>query len=321
MLLASRERQHPAAAAVAVDGLADQPAGHLADVFLAGREQPDIGAAEGQRIADRLALGGDDVGAHLAGRLHRAERHRLGDGDDQQGALRPAGLGQRAMIAQMAEEAGVLHHHAAGLAIDQWRQVLAAGRVGRGGHHGKAVEAGVGLDDLAIMRMQRARQHGAAAPGNAVGHHHRLGGRGGAVIHRRIGHIHAGDQRHLGLELEEILQRPLGDLGLVGRVGGEELAALDEVVDRRRHVMAIGAGAEEARRPAGAEIPGGECPDAALDLDLAEMVRQVDRGGQPRARRDVAEQAVDRGHADGRQHGAAVGIGQRQIAHQCSPAT
>ncbi len=75
-----------------------------------------------------------------------------------------------------------------------------------------------------------------------------FGGRGGAVIHRGIGHIHAGQQGHLGLELEQILQRALRHFRLVGRVGGEELAALDQVIDRGRDMVPIGAGAQEARR-------------------------------------------------------------------------
>ena len=51
---------------VGVDRLAAQPAGHLADVFLLAAEQPDIGPAELQADADRLALADDDVGVHLA---------------------------------------------------------------------------------------------------------------------------------------------------------------------------------------------------------------------------------------------------------------
>ena len=56
VLLARRQGQHIAAAALRVDGLAGQPAGHLAHQLVAGGEQADIGAAEVQRIAERLAL-------------------------------------------------------------------------------------------------------------------------------------------------------------------------------------------------------------------------------------------------------------------------
>src|SRR5687767_13738346 len=60
MLLARGERQYPAALAVDIDGLAGEAAGHLADELVAGREQPDIGAAEAQWHAERLALRGHD---------------------------------------------------------------------------------------------------------------------------------------------------------------------------------------------------------------------------------------------------------------------
>ena len=40
-------------------------------------KRPDIGSAEIQRVADRLAFADDDVGAHRARRLQQAERHRL----------------------------------------------------------------------------------------------------------------------------------------------------------------------------------------------------------------------------------------------------
>ena len=58
-------------------------------------------------------------------------------------------------------------------------------------------------------------------------------------------------RRDLGLEFEQDLQRALRDFGLVGRVGGQELAALDQVVDGRRDMMLVGAAAEEEGRLAG----------------------------------------------------------------------
>ena len=46
VLLARREREHEAALAFGVDGLAGEPARHLPHEFLPRREQPDIGPAE-----------------------------------------------------------------------------------------------------------------------------------------------------------------------------------------------------------------------------------------------------------------------------------
>ena len=77
VLLARRQGQHPAAPPIGIDGLADEPPRHLPHEFFAGGEQPDIGAAEIERVAEGLAFGGDDVGAHLAGRTDGAERQRF----------------------------------------------------------------------------------------------------------------------------------------------------------------------------------------------------------------------------------------------------
>ena len=49
-----------------VHGLAAQAPRHLADEGLAAGEQADVGPAEVEAVADRLALGHGDVGPHLA---------------------------------------------------------------------------------------------------------------------------------------------------------------------------------------------------------------------------------------------------------------
>ena len=66
MLLAGLQRQHPAAAAAAVDGLADEPAGHAAEELLAAGQDAQVRPAEGHGDAQRLAFGHDDVGAVVA---------------------------------------------------------------------------------------------------------------------------------------------------------------------------------------------------------------------------------------------------------------
>ncbi len=166
--------------------------------------------------------------------------------------------------------------------------------------------------------MQAARDQRLVAARDAVGHQHGLGSAGRAVVHRGVGDFHAGQQSDLGLELEEILQSPLRDLRLVRRVGRQELAALDHVVDGRRHMMAIGAGADEERRRARRrQVLGRVGLEGALDLELALMVRQAaDLGRQPRRSRHVLEQLVDRLGADDAQHLAAIGLGEGKITHR-----
>ena len=222
---------------------------------------------------------------------------------------------------QMAEEIRVLHHHAGGLGIDQAREIFLAGRIRLADHELELEESGMGLADFAVVGMQIAGDDGAVPAGDAVGHHDRLGGRRGAVIHGGVGDLHAGDEADLGLEFEEILQRALRDFRLIGRVGGQELAALDQMVDRGGYMVAIGAGAQEAGHGGATHVLRGHGADGALDLEFALIGGQIDRFRQTREFRHVAIEGIDRGHADPGQHGPAIGVGQRQIAHQCSPST
>ena len=183
VLLAGREGQHPAAPAFGVDGLADEPARHLPHELVAGREQTEIRPAEIERVAERLPFGGDNVGAHLAGRLDRTQGQHLGHDDNQQRALVVAGPPQFRPVAQLAPEIGVLHDDTRGFAVDEPRQVLVAARCRGRGRELEPDKPGIGRAHFAIMRMQPARQHRLFAAGDAVCHHHRLGAGGGAVVH------------------------------------------------------------------------------------------------------------------------------------------
>jgi len=74
----------------------------------------DIGPAEAQRIADGLAFADDDVGAHLAGRAQRAQRHDLGEHGDQQRAPFVRDLRDGRQVARIAEEIRALDDDAGG---------------------------------------------------------------------------------------------------------------------------------------------------------------------------------------------------------------
>ena len=131
MLLARRKRQHEAALALGIDGLAGEAAGHLPDMLLAAGEQADIGPAELQPDADRLAFADDDVGAHLARRLDQPQRDRLGDDRDQQRAGGMRRLGDRRQVGDAAEDVGILDDDRAGLAVDRGDQPLGVGLGGQ----------------------------------------------------------------------------------------------------------------------------------------------------------------------------------------------
>ena len=103
----------------------------MPDILLARREQADVRSAIGEAIADRLSLGGDDIGAHFTGRLDRAEADDLGDDGNQEGARRVGSFGDRCEIAHITEEVGVLDNDARGFIIDCCNNVFCRHRTCR----------------------------------------------------------------------------------------------------------------------------------------------------------------------------------------------
>jgi hypothetical protein len=127
-------------------------------------------------------------------------------------------VGDGAQIMQVSEDVRHLHNDAARVRIDRRREILVARRCRRECHHAVPGHRGDGLDGGAIMRMQVAGEHRLVAARDAVRHQHGFGGRRRPVVHRGVRHLHAGEHGDLGLELEQIVQRALGDLRLVRRV-------------------------------------------------------------------------------------------------------
>ena len=125
VLLAGLQRQHPAAAAAAIDGLADQPAGHAADELLAAGHDAQVRPAEGHRVAQRLPFGHDDVGPVSPGRFEQPQADRI-DRDDQQRPGLMGNFGRVLDLFQAAEEVGMLHEHAGRLGVDGRGQLGAA---------------------------------------------------------------------------------------------------------------------------------------------------------------------------------------------------
>ena len=173
------------------------------------------------------------------------------------------------------------------------------------------------LSDADVMRVHARGDDRLVPARDAVRHQDRFPHRGRAVVHRRVRDFAAEQARDLRLELEHHLQRALRDLGLVGRVAGQELAALDDVVDARRDVMLVGAAAEEEGHVARDHVLARKRRHVPFDRHLGGVHRQaLDRPRQPRALGHVTEQFVDRAGADHAQHLAAVGVAQRQVTHQ-----
>ena len=174
-------------------------------------------------------------------------------------------------------------------------------------------EAGrVRLHDLAHLRVRRLGDDDLRAAGRVLRDVAGVRGHGRAVVARRVRDVHAGELADRGLVLEDRLQDALAHLRLVRRVRGEELAALEHGVDDRGHVVVVDAGAEERELLRRVDVPRRELGEVRDQLLLGERRLEVERAVEAHARRDVAEELVDRGDADRLEHLLPVGVGERE---------
>ena len=167
------------------------------------------------------------------------------------------------------------------------------------------------------MRVDARRDHGLVPARDAMRHEDRFPHRRRAVVHGRIGNFAAQQARNLRLKFEQHLQRALRDLGLVRGVARQELAALDDVVDARRHMMAIGAATEKEWCVARGQVLARQRRHVPFDCHFRRVHGQArDRILEAERFRNVAEQLVDRTGAAHAQHFATIGGGKWKVTHQ-----
>ena len=243
VLLARLDRHPVGGVALRVDRDADETAGHLANVGVARGEEGRVRAAVAERHAEALRAADDDVGAHLARRRHQRARQEIGGDDRERLRLVDAGDDRR-KIADQAVGVRRLHEHAEDLRSE--RRVL------------HVDDAQLEAERLGACReeLERLREGGAIgeedarvlARADAMRERHPFGGGRGLVEQRRVGDVHRGEVLHRGLEVEERLEPPLRDLGLVGRVGRVPAGVLEHVAqdDGRRHRVVVAQADERA---------------------------------------------------------------------------
>ncbi len=171
---------------------------------------------------------------------------------------------------------------------------------------------------LAHLRVQRLGDHDPGAARRLPGDVARVGGDRHPVVAGCVGDVHPGQLADRGLVLEDGLERSLAHLRLVGRVGREQLAALHDGVDDRRHVVVVHPGAEERELAARARVAPGQLTQVRPQLALGQRRVDPQRPVEADVRRDLGEQVGDRVHADRGQHRGPVGVGQRGEAHSDS---
>jgi len=109
-----------------------------------------------------------------------------------------------------------------------------------------------------------------------LGHEDGFGDGRTALVEGGVGDVQAGELADEGLELEDDLERPLADLGLVGRIGADELAPRAQVVDDRRDEVLVGSAAEEGQKSRPGVLPA-DGLDRPNELDLRLGRRQIER--------------------------------------------
>jgi hypothetical protein len=257
VLLAGTQGHDERALAVDVRGHADETAGDLADQGLAAGQDAEVRAAVRERDAQRLAFAGRRCRRRTRPARQDGERDRLHDRHEQ----RAGGVGQAADLGhrlEQAEEARVGDDHAGHRMLRVGEHPLERRQVGRAGGRSLSDERDLVGDERcpAEVRAQRLTVVGMDAPADqhplparrAAAHEGALGRGRGAVVVRGRDDVQAGQLGHERLVLVDRLERALADLRLVRRVGGVELAAQEQLVDDRRHEVAVGPGAEEAHQ-------------------------------------------------------------------------
>jgi hypothetical protein len=303
VLLARLQREAISRLAVAVDAGADQPAGHRALELVAAGEKRRVRSAATHRHAKTLRVADHDVGIELARCLQQREREQIGR-DDERGLLRMRLLDERREVMDQPRRRWVLRQHGEVIVLlhqlgCQAHEHLQAERLGARAHHVDRLRVAVARDDDRVALAAHA----------ALGQGHCLGGCGGLVEHRCVGHRHAGEVAHQGLEVDQRFQPALRDLRLIRRVGGVPGRVLEDVsLDHAGCQRAVVALADERLEDLVAR---------RQRLELLQRLCFAHRGGQlhrhaarDRARHDRIDQRLARCRADHRQHvPLLIGIG------------
>jgi len=132
---------------------------------------------------------------------------------------------------------------------------------------------------------------------------------------RRVHRGEAGDHR---LVLEDRLQRALADLGLVGSVGGVELASREDVPHGSGYVPVIDAASEETGHLRGGAVSRGEGAQPGGDLGLAHRGTDVEDSVDAKPFIYRFEQLFERGDPRLHEHLEPVAVSVLNVAHRTS---
>ena len=322
VLLARLQGEDIAAFTRGVYRLADDASRHAADELLARREEAVVRTAVRGEVARPLPLAERDRAAVAARRLEHAERQRIDVRDRQRLRVVRRGGEVRSRL-QAAEEVRLLEDHGR-RAVGCLPQLVRIGRAAAVRDlDDLETEAGrIGLHHLADLRVRRLGDDDGRAAGRVLRDVARVRGHGLAVVAGRVRDVHPGQLADRGLVLEDGLEHALAHLRLVRRVRREELAALQDRVDHRRHVVVVDACAEERQLVRRVGVPRRQLAQVSGQLLLGQRRLELELAPEPHSGGNVAEQLLDGRNADRAEHLRLVGVGEREVrVGHCSAST
>jgi hypothetical protein len=318
VLFAGLQGQAVAGLALGVLGHTDEAAGQLAlEAGLHGHKA-GVRSAEEQGHTEALSRAHGDVRALGARILEQGEREQVGVEGHECAAVVSAGhsLGE---VADGAGGAGLGTHDAEDVFADE---ALCEVSDGDAEVHG----LGPGADDGDGLRMEfGVEDDGCPLLHGSTHEQDRLGDGGGLIEQRGVGDVEAGEVLDDLLEVQQCFEPTLGDLGLVGGVGGVPGGVLHQVAadhgGRDRVVVAL------TDELSAHDVLAGKVAQIGEDVEFGAAGRQVelfvldgfrDGGTRERFERIIAEFGEHGLDVVGAGADVAVGEGARGVPCRCS---
>ncbi len=308
MLLAGLQRHAQRGVAAGVLGHADDASRHAALELVAAGEIGRVRAAVAHRHTEALGRAEHHVGTQFARRGQQQQAEQVGRHAGQR-LLGVQLLDGRTQVANLAMGIRVLQqraeHLVSGQVVQRADYQFEAERFGAGLHHRKRLRMAILVNEEAV----------ALALGHAPGQGHGLGCCGRLIEQRGVGQIEAGEVDDHLLVVQQRFQPTLGNLRLIGRVGGVPARILQHVAqDHRRGDGAVVAHADQA---------GPELVLLGIALELGQRRLFIQRGRQiqlalqaDRRRHGLLDQLLAAGQPQRVEHGLLFALIRAEVTAQ-----
>ena len=315
MLLAGLQCQYESTLAAIIEGLSHDSSRKLSHQLLRAGHVAHAGASEGHRDAEALAFAYSHVGSPFGWRLQDGKVAGVGV-HNEDALLLVNGVCDARVVLDDAEVVGLLHDESCDAALSKFFvESIAVENAACGRHEldGEAVEVCVCFDNAAHLRVNRlAHQDASCLLGVAPSHHGCLCRGSRAVVHRSVGNVHARQLCNHRLIFEDVVERTLRYLSLVGSIRCQELRALNQVLHNAGSIVIVASctgKADERLRVAWCS----QLFEEETQVGLRESFRQFIVSLELRSLRHVGKEVVNRLRARCLEHRLQVFLGVGKI--------